>query len=49
MSKTREKLVYVCGMLEGLSWLVADNGASDAISNAKQQIEIVLQEMAEEA
>lgn len=40
--KVIEKILYVQGMLEGLSWLINDDGAADALNAASECLEEAL-------
>ena len=45
---SRENLLFITGVLEGLSWLIRDDGAADALVNVREQIEEVLKNETEE-
>lgn len=45
---SRENLLFVTGVLEGLSWLIRDDGAANALDNVREQIEEVLKNEIEE-
>lgn len=40
----REKLIFVSGMLEGISWVVEDGDVCEALNSVREQIETIIKE-----
>lgn len=43
----KEKLIFVEGLLEGLSWMVSDDGLGEALASVQDQIREIRRECEE--